>query len=251
MGRCLEELLGSGAPQSFFDIALPPNLRAAVLAPHPDDFDAIAVTLRHLLNNGNPVEAGVVPTGSGVEDCYAPGATLADKAHLRLAEQRRSLQFFGLPPSCLTVLNMQRDDEDDQPVDSPENERCMQDFLTASQPDFVFLPHGHDTNAGHRHMYAMFNRVSRRQGSATMAFLIKDPKTIAMRVNVYTPFGPEDAAWKSEMLRFHDSQHQRNLNTRGHGFDERILRVNRRIAEELSLPSEYAEAFELSVWSLE
>jgi LmbE family N-acetylglucosaminyl deacetylase len=47
------------------------------LAPHPDDFDAIGVTLKHIRRNGNPIEVGVVRTGSGVEDSYRPDLTLA------------------------------------------------------------------------------------------------------------------------------------------------------------------------------
>jgi hypothetical protein len=45
------------------------------------------------------------------------------------------------------------------------------------------------------------------------------------------------------LLRLHRSQHQRNLNTRGQGFDERVLIVNRRTGRGLN--AEYAEAFEL------
>ena len=37
----------------------------------------------------------------------------------------------------------------------------------------------------------------------------------------------------------------RNLATRGHGFDERVLTLNRRIAEDARLAAPYAEAFEL------
>ena len=36
-----------------------------------------------------------------------------------------------------------------------------------------------------------------------------------------------DRVIKAELLRFHRTQHERNLQTRQHGFDERILRVNR------------------------
>ena len=68
-----------------------------------------------------------------------------------------------------------------------------------------------------------------------------------MRADFYMPFGPDQANWKAELLRFHDSQHQRNLRTRGHGFDDRILEVNKKIARELSLEEEYAEAFELEL----
>jgi len=75
--------------------------------------------------------------------------------------------------------------------------------------------------------------------------IIHDPKTIRLRTDIYLPFGEEAAGWKASLLRCHRSQQQRNLNTRGHGFDERILQVNRRIAQDLGLAELYAEAFEL------
>jgi len=77
----------------------------------------------------------------------------------------------------------------------------------------------------------------------------RDPKTIEMHTDLYMPFGQEEAEWKGELLRFHDSQHQRNLRTRGHGFDERILAVNREIARDLALAHEYAEAFEVELYN--
>ena len=67
-----------------------------------------------------------------------------------------------------------------------------------------------------------------------------------MRHDVYTPFDEGVAEWKAELLRFHDSQHQRNLNTRGHGFDERVLGANREIAKELNLDAPYAEVFDVN-----
>jgi len=38
-----------------------------------------------------------------------------------------------------------------------------------------------------------------------------------MRCDAYLEYGEESAEWKGELLRFHRSQHQRNLNQRGHG----------------------------------
>ena len=69
-----------------------------------------------------------------------------------------------------------------------------------------------------------------------------------MRYDFYTAFGPEEADWKATLLRFHQSQHQRNLNTRGKGFDERILEVNRQTADECPGDQEFAEAFECVFW---
>ncbi len=60
--------------------------------------------------------------------------------------------------------------------------------------------------------------------------------------------GEKEAEWKGELLRCHRSQHARNLNTRGHGFDDRILKVNQVVAESLRLDAPYAEAFEFTLW---
>jgi hypothetical protein len=58
-------------------------------------------------------------------------------------------------------------------------------------------------------------------------------------------FGEEEAEWKGQLLRFHRSQHERNLRTRGHGFDERVLRINRETAATAAGSMRYAEVFEL------
>ncbi|MCF7838262.1 MAG: PIG-L family deacetylase [Candidatus Marinimicrobia bacterium] len=237
-------LIAAEKPCAIPDLALPRTWKILVLAPHPDDFDAIGVTLKHLARNGHAIALGVVRTGSGVEDAYRPGLTLADKADLREQEQRRSLQFFGLPPEALTVLRL-TNDADDQPIDCPENGALIAAFVRAQTPEIVCLPHGNDTNNGHRVMYALLKQAARGSGHPLALLLIRDPKTIEMRTDVYMPFDQADAEWKSRLLRCHDSQHHRNLRTRNHGFDDRILTLNREIARGLSLAHEYAEAFEL------
>lgn len=75
--------------------------------------------------------------------------------------------------------------------------------------------------------------------------LNRDPKTIAMREDVYVLFGEEDAVWKRALLRHHESQQRRNMRTRGIGFDERILAGNARIASAAARDGLFAEAFEL------
>ncbi len=245
----LRKLLVGPAPCAVGELSFPAGLRMLVLAPHPDDFDAIGVTLRSFGQNGNTLAVGVARTGGGVEDTYRPGLSLADKAVLRDREQRSSLRFFGLPEDGLTFLSLENDDED-QPIDTPANRDALAAFVSAKTPDIVFLPHGNDTNSGHRAMYSMVKEVALRSGRALAAFLNRDPKTIAMRTDLYMPFGQDEADWKTELLRFHDTQHQRNLNTRGHGFDDRILDVNRAIARELSLDEAYAEAFEIELYNV-
>ena len=242
----LKALVPAGAPGAIPELSLPAALRLLVLAPHPDDFDAIAVTLRFLSRNGNTIDVGVVRTGSGVDDSYRPGLTLAEKAELRGHEQLRSLAFFGLPRNCITFLPLANDSED-QPLESPGNRDAIEAFVAAKAPDIVFMPHGNDTNSGHRVMHSLFGQVAQRSGRALAVCLNHDPKTVEMRTDLYMPFGPDEADWKAELLRFHDSQQQRNLRTRGHGFDDRILNDNRATARALSLGHAYAEAYELEL----
>jgi len=244
----LSTLLSGCAPRAIPDISLPSILKVLVLAPHPDDFDAVSVSLKQLSDNGNPIHLAVTRTGSGVDDDYRPGFTLAQKADLRENEQRQSLRFFGLPEDCTTFLHLSND-EQDQPVENSENHAAILTLIQKTIPDIVFLPHGNDTNSGHRAMYSLFSEAARRSGRSLAAFLIRDPKTIGMRIDLYMPFGQAEAEWKAQLLRFHDSQHRRNLRTRAHGFDDRILDVNRQIAQELSLPQDYAEAFEVELFN--
>jgi LmbE family N-acetylglucosaminyl deacetylase len=246
----ITRLLGDSPPQSLRCLDLPQSLRLLALGPHPDDFDVNAVTLRLFKENGNSIHVGVVRVGSGVEDSYCSSPTLQAKAALREKEQRDSCQFFGLPDSCLTFLDLDLN-EKAQTKENPQNLRRLRDFILSIRPDIVFLPHGNDTNTGHQRMYSMFRRIAVEANHPLVAFLNLDPKTIGMHTDIFTEFGKEEAEWKARMLRFHDSQHQRNLNTRGHGFDDRILRVNSQIARELGIDAAYAEAFELEFFGLQ
>jgi LmbE family N-acetylglucosaminyl deacetylase len=220
------------------------ELRLVVLAPHPDDFDAIGVTLRFFHDRGCRIDLAVVSSGaSGVEDGFS-GPDPALKAAIREEEQRASCRFFGLPDSRLTFLRLV-EDEEGHPMETAENAARIHHYLEEKRPQFVFLPHGNDSNAGHRRTYAMFRAFALAGGRPLAAFLNRDPKTIQMRPDLYMPFDDVAAAWKGELLRFHQSQHQRNLRTRRHGFDERILSVNRAIGAEISPPVAYAEIFEV------
>jgi len=241
----LATLLRGAYPRPIGGLAWPAGLRVLVLAPHPDDFDAIGVTMRFFQQAGHAIEVVVARTGGGVEDCYRAGLSLEDKRAIRDGEQRDSLRFFGLREDCLTILSLESDAED-QPVDTSANRAVLVPFVADGVPDIVLLPHGNDTNSGHRAMYSMLKQIAALSDRPLVALLNRDPKTIGMRTDLYMPFGWAEAEWKGKLLRFHDTQHQRNLNARGHGFDDRILDVNRAIARELSLDAEYAEAFEVA-----
>ncbi len=243
------KISGSGRSRSLRDLSIPRELRIFMLAPHPDDFDAIGVTLRHFRQGGAQLQVAVVPTCSGVEDSFCRPPTPENKQRTRIEEQKASCRFFGLPDDALKFVALPKDN-DDQPRDCPEGLEIVSAILNGSRPDIVFLPHGNDTNTGHQNICSMFKKWASKAGYPLGAFLIKDPKTIEMRVDFHMPFGEGQATWKGELLRCHKSQQSRNLNTRGHGFDDRILRVNRGIAQELGIPEKYAEAFEAEMFQI-
>lgn len=223
----------------------PPHLTVAVLAPHPDDFDAIGVTLRFFHERGDRVRLAVLTGGaSGVEDGFAGARDDVQKAALREIEQADSCRFFGLPDDCLQFLRL-APDEHGNPLLDEHNHALVRDFLLAHQPDIVCMPHGNDSNVTHQRTYQLFRAIAVAEKLRVWALLNQDAKTIAMHRELYVPFEADVAGWKAELLRFHRSQHARNLNTRGHGFDERVLQVNRQAARDLEIEAEYAEVFEL------
>jgi LmbE family N-acetylglucosaminyl deacetylase len=245
-----EPFLDQTRPLFLQRMPLDPTLRILVLAPHPDDFDAIGITLRLLHANGNPIDLAVLTSGaSGVEDDFGPELTLQRKAALREQEQRASCRFFGLPSAQLTFLRLSEDSEG-HPQLSENNLVLLKAYWDAHLPDIVCLPHGNDSNPGHQRTYRLFRQIMETQSINLVALLARDPKTITMRSDVFTTFGEAEALWKGELLRFHRTQHERNLKTRGHGIDERILRVNREAAKDLGGEAEYAEVFELESLNL-
>ncbi len=232
-------------PLDLSKVDIPSGLRIGMLGPHPDDFDAIAWTMRVLRERGGQIDLAVVTDGaSGVDDAFLPGATQERRGLIRDDEQRASLRYFGLPEEHFTFLHL-REDETGHPVVDSANVDRIRTFLRMTLPQIVFLPHGNDTNPGHRRTYEMFRMVVREERMTLGSFLIRDPKTVHMRIDCYTGYDDEGARWKSTMLLHHRSQHERNLRTRQHGFDERILRVNRQAAAELGLPLPYAETFQM------
>jgi LmbE family N-acetylglucosaminyl deacetylase len=238
-------LLSGPRPIRLDAVAWPRGLAVAVLGPHPDDFDCIAVTLRLLHQRGARLAVAVLSTGiSGVEDADADPPTPAGKAALRQAEQIASCRRFGLPAEALTFLPLE-EDAAGEPAEVPANCALIGSFLAAQQPDLVFLPHGHNQKGGHRNVHALFRAASAGRGLAVTVLLNRDPKTIAMRSDAVLPYDEEAGAWKAALLRCHATQQRRNLRTRGLGFDARILDMDRRSARELGLAEPYAELFEI------
>lgn len=222
----------------------PAGLRVAVLGPHPDDFDVDAVTLKLLQDRSAEISVAVLSQGiSGVEPAYCPRDRMAES---RRAEQIKSCRMFGLPDAALRFLPLE-EDADTEPMDCPINRRIVADWLLPLRPDLIFLPHGHDQKGGHRNVYALLRAILADHKRPAIVLLHRDPKTVAMQTHAFTPYDQSCALWKAALLRCHDTQHQRNLNTRGIGLDERILAVDRAAAAELNLPDPYAETFEVEL----
>ena len=218
--------------------------RWVVLAPHPDDFDAVAVTMRRLADAGAELWLEVMTGGaSGVEDQFLVGWEA--KTAAREAEQRASCELFGLAPERIRFHRLAEDAEGHM-LDDQANEDRVRSILDQSGAGGMILPHGNDTNADHRRTFRFFDRWAASCGRPLTGLLIRDPKTRGMRIDLVTPFDVDEAEWKGGMLRCHCSQHERNLRTRGHGMDSRILDVNRALAAELGLAEPFAEGFEVA-----
>jgi len=242
----LPDTLTKNSALNLRQLSLPSALTIVVLAPHPDDFDAIGATLQFFHQRGDAIHLAVLTNGaSGVEDGYAGAYNDTGKAALREGEQTASCAFFGLPTERLSFLRLPLDEKGNPRLDEDNHQR-IRDYLLTRKPDLVFMPHGNDSNITHQRTYALFRAVVLAEHLQLWAVLNQDAKTIAMRTDLVTPFDHATATWKAEMLRLHQSQHQRNLNTRGHGFDERVLAINRKSAVDLNwVDEEFAECFEL------
>jgi LmbE family N-acetylglucosaminyl deacetylase len=228
------------APRALRELAFPRPLRVVVLAPHPDDFDAIGLSLRHLHTAGHELHLAVLTSGAGgVEPGFAGATDDATRASVREEEQRASCAFFGLPAQRLHFLRLW------EGAQARDDLARLAQWLAARRPELVFLPHGNDSNRTHRRTFEAACTLAAAGSLDAWACLNRDAKTLGMRVDLHLAFGEEEAAWKAQLLRCHRSQQERNLRTRAVGFDARVLQVNREAAVELGLPWPYAEAFEL------
>lgn len=243
----LDFLLGRHHPTDLRTVNWPEPLTLLVTAPHPDDFDAIAVTLRYLVGQGHILYVLVAKTGSGIDKVYGAGLSQDAKRQLRVREQTGSFRFFGLSEKHYQFLDL-RNAKDDQVEDDVENRHVLEQLIRTIKPDMLFMPHGNDTNRAHRAMYAMMKDIAASVEWPVALMMNSDAKTIGMKTDYYLAFDEQLAQWKSQLLRYHDSQHQRNLRDRGYGFDDRVLTLNARTAGQLGINEPYAAAFELELY---
>ena len=243
----LIKLLNAPKKSLLNDLIPDPELVVLVAAPHPDDFDAVAATLKLFRDNGNAIHLAVLSeAGNGVDDDFA-WELGKSKAKIREEEQRASCLLFGLPETNLRFCHLDEDDNG-QIAHTPDNTAKIQAIMEKLLPDIIFLPHGNDTNSGHRHVFSMVNAAMELTGLPAIGLLNHDPKTIEMRYDFFTVFDENTQMWKAELLRCHVSQQRRNQRARGYGFDERIARDNRDTA--MAVPGAvYAEGFEMKTWN--
>jgi len=244
-------------------VRLPMYGRVLVLGPHPDDPESVAITCRLLMQSGCEIWYAVVSMSpSGVEDEYAqirrnrdPISLQEKKSMIRQKEQTRAAEMFGLPPDRLAFLGI----EEDKELDSPKNLTRIREHLESVGPDIVIMPIGKDPNQTHAWVCQAFrkcaNDLTLKTEKPIVALYNEDPKTIEIRKDLFVLFGEEGADWKGALLRVHDSQQERNIHSRGMGFDERILRMNHlswRHLVEISTPvgssAKYAEVFEIELF---
>jgi LmbE family N-acetylglucosaminyl deacetylase len=244
--------MNASAPHPFHcsspdELELSATQDIAVLAPHPDDFDAIAVSLQRLHQRGHAIHVAVLTTGAnGIEDGWEGAQSDEEKAAIREAEQRASCTAFGLPLDRLSFLRLWQDDSDAARVAA--DHEALRSFLLSRPWSLVFLPHGNDSNRTHRRTWESFESIALAERLKLRACLCQDAKTLGMRADLHTFFSEEEAAWKGQLLRMHRSQHERNLKSRGYGFDQRVLDINREAARRAQGAMPYAEAFELRVF---
>ncbi len=229
---------------NIFKLDIPEGVKVLALAPHSDDFDINAITLKHFQEAGATIKLDVLSLDNGVEADFEPQTP---QALIRKREQLASLAFFGLPLEMVNFLDTVCD-ETGQTKYHPENKEIIANSVKNFAPDIILMPHPNDSNPAHRSVAKMLYEIELNKG--TMIMHNHDPKTVSMNPNAFMPFDSVQAKWKAELLRHHKSQHSRNLKTRGYGFDERLLNVSREIAKNYKLNCEYAELFEVRTVSV-
>ena len=118
------------------------------MAPHPDDFDIVACTLRQLADAGAEIAAVVLSCGSGVEDAYCERLGLTSTPEnireVRSSEQRTGCSLFGLDEDALTFLDLEESGgsyaDRGQVLLTKRNYERFCSYFETQAPDLVLLP---------------------------------------------------------------------------------------------------------------
>jgi len=252
----------------------PPRFgKVLMLAPHPDDAEAVGVTLKMFAGAGCEVLYKIACLSpGGVDDEFALAAAEREglgfkgphelaqyKKALRRSEQLESARragFLGQEPEFLDL----EEDPGGRLVESEANAGAFAAVLADEAPDAALMPIGEDTNIDHVLVCRWFRRAAAEfaagRGRPILGLYNRDPKTLRITEQLAVPFDEVSARWKAELLALHRSQQERNLAQRGHGLDERILRINRpawervkkSLAAEQAAKYSYAEVFQLELF---
>ena len=251
----------------------PRSGKVLMLAPHPDDAEAVGVTLRMFAGAGCEVVYKIACLSpGGVDDEFALAAAEREnllfnnpddlahyKKEIRRAEQLESARCAGFLVQEPEFLELEEDPEG-RLVDSRANAESIAAVLTAEAPDAALMPIGEDTNIDHVLVCRWFRRAAAEhaasRGRPILGLYNRDPKTLRITEQLAVPFDEASARWKAELLALHRSQQERNLAQRGHGLDERILRINRPawervkkfLAAEQAAKYSYAEVFQVELF---
>jgi len=197
------------------------------------------------MDRGCQIQLAVITSGSkGVETGFGGANTDQQKAQLRQQEQRESGKFFGLTDDQIEFPALDYNPDGSLGINE-YNTRALGKLIDTANADIICLPHGNDSNMTHQRVYALYQRTCRQIEKDHIALLNRDCKTRSMPHQLVVEFNEQDAEWKRELLGYHLSQQDRNQKTRGSGFDDRVLGLNRLIAQDLDLDQPYAEAFAL------
>ncbi len=174
--------------------------RALALAPHPDDPDAVAVTLRLLARGGWEVSWAIVTSGcSGVQDAFA-GSLHARKSRgarggtggigtpLRSARGTAALPAAGR--GC-----------DGELAETAENRMRFDAALRKLAPALVLLPCGADTDPTHRRVFTWFHDWMCNWPHPLTALYNEDPKSLAFSPRVRGDLRRRDGALESGVAR--------------------------------------------------
>ena len=92
----MPSLYGPDRPVRLNTLVFPEHLRVIVLGPHPDDFDAIGVTMRLFLGQGHFIAAAVLSSAdAGGKSARPRGGADRERPVLRIAGRSADLSAPG------------------------------------------------------------------------------------------------------------------------------------------------------------
>jgi len=230
------------------DQPIPSGMNVLVLAPHPDDYDAIAITMKLLQQCDNRIFVRVLGTGwNRVEDEICDPATPEAKAALQRQEFHESCRRFELNEDDVAFLDM-KEDSSGYIRKHPFNIELLKKAITEIKPQLIFMPHWNDTSNDRRLAATLAWDALDELGLSTPLLHFYTPKTRTMYRHFYTVFSRSEADWKAGQLQCHRSIQQHYMAHYGIGFVDKIIQLNYDAGRDIG-KDKYAEVFEMKILS--